>query len=73
MNTGHNIDELKWIVTRVNGKIASVHLDYSGLGGVVKAVTALPCDEVASVCTEKIGTRELVELNKGLTIDDMVF
>lgn len=73
MNTGHNIDELKWIVTRVNGKIASVHLDYSGLSGVVKAVTSLPCDEVASVSSEKIGTSELVELNKGLTIDDMVF
>lgn len=73
MKTYGNIEDLKWIVTRVNGRIASVHLDYSGLCDVAKAVAGLPCDEVAEVTAEKISTAELVELNKRLTLDDMVF
>ncbi|MBQ0150033.1 MAG: MGMT family protein [Bacteroidales bacterium] len=73
MKTCGNIEELKWIVTRVNGKIASVHLDYSGLCKVADAVKGLPCEEVASVTCEKISTADLVELNKGLTLDDMAF
>lgn len=73
MKTCGNIEELKWIVTRVNGKIASVHLDYSGLYGIAGVVKDLPCEEVASVTCEKISTAALVELNKGLTLDDMVF
>lgn len=73
MKTYGKIEELKWIVTRVNGRIASVHLDYSGLCEVAKAVKSLPCDDVMSVTSEKISTAELVELNKSLTLDDMVF
>lgn len=73
MKTGGNIETMKWIVTRVNGRIASVHTDFSGLSDVVKAVRSLPREEIVSVTSEKIGTEELVELRKGLTLDDVWF
>ena len=72
MKTASDLENTRWMVTRVDGRIASVTNDLSGLGAVVEAVRKMPYGDVTSVTAEKISTAELFELNRHLTLDDIV-
>jgi len=73
------LDDIRWVVTRVNGKIAAVSPDWSGLKR-----TATILDETAGaysphkrfapdkVSVELLSMEELQKLNKTLTIDDLL-
>lgn len=78
--------EHEWIITRVDGKIASVALDYTGLlkiasllSGVKpglskkkqKSAAAKMCRLADAITTEKVGTEELFRISAGLTWDDL--
>lgn len=68
-----DLDSLRWVVTRVNGKIASVALDLNGLKKLLDFFAKNGVKDVETITTEKISTGELVALGKGLTLDDLVF
>lgn len=75
-----------WIITRVDGKISSVSLDYSGLlkiatllSGVKPGLSkkklanaaAKMCHAAQTVTTEKVSTDELMKLNESLKWEDL--
>lgn len=62
---------MEWIVTEIDGKVASIATDYRHLPRIGAELAAMPADEVASVGTRKISTEELMEFAKYLTWDDL--
>lgn len=66
------MNEMNWIVTRVDGKIASVHTDYSGLQRIATWLAKNPKSGVKSVTTQIMGMAELKALNETLSVDDIV-
>lgn len=64
--------ELQWIVTRVDGKIASIHTAYDGLARIATILARGKASSVAKVTTEKVSMSQLEELNRSLTLDDIV-
>ena len=63
--------DISWIVTEVDGKVASIAADYRHLPHIAAEVAALPPEEVGSIGTRKISTEELTEFAKFLTWDDL--
>lgn len=62
---------MEWIVTEIDGKVASIATDYRHLARIGAELAAMPADEVASVGTRKISTEELMEFAKYLTWEDL--
>lgn len=62
---------MHWIVTEIDGKIASVSQDYRHFARIAAEVAALPPDSIASVATSKISTEELQELGRSLSWEDL--
>ena len=62
---------MDWIVTEVDGKVASIAADYRHLPHIAAQVAALPPEEVGSIGTRKISTQELVEFAKFLSWEDL--
>ena len=62
---------MEWIVTEIDGKVASIATDYRHLAGIGAQLAALPPEEVDSVGTRKITTEELMEFAKYLTWEDL--
>ena len=62
---------MEWIVTEIDGKVASIATDYRHLARIGAELAALPAKETGSVCTRKISTEQLMELAKSLTWDDL--
>lgn len=62
---------MEWIVTRVDGKIASVDVSYKGAAAVMKAVAKLPAAQVQQVATSKMDTDGLFALSDSLKWDDL--
>ncbi len=75
-----------WIVTRVDGKISSVSLDYSGLLKIATTLTGLKsglskakrasaaakaCKLAETVTTEKMNTAALIKLSESLKWEDL--
>ena len=63
--------DISWIVTEVDGKVASIAANYRQLPHIATEVAALPPEEVGSIGTRKICTEELIEFAKFLTWDDL--
>lgn len=61
----------RWVVTRVDGKIASVSADFRGLPKVAEYVKSLPVDSVSEITVGKVSTEELVELSHTVKWEDM--
>ena len=61
----------EWIVTEIDGKVASIATDYRHLAHIGAQVAALPAEEIGSVGTRKISTEELMEFSKFLTWEDL--
>ena len=64
--------ENEWIVTRVDGRIASVSMTYAHLASIAGKIAQQSPALVASVSTEKISTSDLVELAKATGWEDLV-
>lgn len=52
----------KWIVTEIDGKIASISTDYRHLKTIGTALAELPPESIGSVTTRKISTAELAAM-----------
>ena len=63
--------EQQWVVTRIDGKIASVCADFRHLPRVAGNVAGLPVSSVSSVRAEKIGMDALAELSATTRWEDM--
>ena len=62
---------MEWIVTEIDGKVASIAADYRHLPRIAEELAALPPDSVESIGTRKISTRELLEFAKFLKWEDL--
>ena len=62
---------MDWIVTEIDGKIASIAADYRHFKRIAAEVAALPPESVGSVGTRKISTAELHEAAQFLTWEDL--
>lgn len=62
---------MKWIVTEIDGKVASIAADYRHFAGIAARIAAHSPDAVERVATRKITTDELVELGKTLRWEDL--
>ena len=58
---------MDWIVTEIDGKVASIAADYRHFKRIAAEVAALPPESVGSVGTRKISTEELHEAAQYLT------
>ena len=63
--------ETQWIVTEIDGKVASIATDYRHLPHIGAELAGLPAEETASVGTRKISTEELVEFAAFLSWEDL--
>ena len=61
----------QWIVTRIDGRIASVAADYRHLAAVAARVAALPPASVAEIRTEKLPTEGLAALDASVSWEDL--
>lgn len=61
----------QWIVTEIDGKVASIATDYRHLARIGAEVAALDPVKVGSVGTRKISTEELMEFAKFLQWEDL--
>lgn len=62
----------QWVVTEIDGKVASIATDYRHLSHIGAEVAALPVREVGSVGTRKISTDELLEMARFLSWEDLM-
>jgi len=64
--------ELKWIVTRVNGKISGVSLNYESLEFLLsRYITKMPSAKTDQICTCKVSTSELLDISRELRWEDL--
>jgi len=63
--------EQRWVVTRVDGKIASVSADFRGLSLVADNVRKIPVDSVSEITVRKIGINELAGLSQTTKWEDL--
>lgn len=61
----------QWIVTEIDGKIASIAADYRDFKRIAAEIATLPPESIGSVGTRKISTEELKEANQFLTWEDL--
>lgn len=62
----------QWVITEIDGKVASVATDYRHLSRIGAEVAALPVGETGSVGTRKICTEELLEMARFLSWEDLL-
>ena len=63
--------DTQWIVTEIDGKVASIATDYRHLPHIGAELAALPAGETGSVGTRKISMEELVEFAAYLSWEDL--
>ena len=61
----------EWIVTEIDGKVASIATDYRHLSHIGAEVAKLPAADVGSIGTRKITTEELVEFARYISWEDL--
>ena len=62
--------DAKWIVTEIDGRVASVAADFRHFARIAAQVAALPPETVGSVSTRRITTDELIALDGTLRWED---
>ena len=62
---------MNWIVTEVDGKIASIATDYRHFAKIAADIDTLSPEDVDEVRTLKISTEELLEMGKTLKWEDL--
>ena len=63
--------DTQWIVTEIDGKVASIATDYRHLPHIGAELARLPAEETFSLGTRKIDTDELVEFATYLGWEDL--
>jgi O-6-methylguanine DNA methyltransferase len=63
--------DIEWIITEVDGKIASASPDYRLFSKIASAIASMKPSSVDSVRARKISTDELVFLSKEVVWDDL--
>lgn len=63
---------MDWILTEIDGKIASVAADYGEFARIAAEVAKLPAKSIGSVSTRKISTAELFELDRNIRREDIL-
>jgi O-6-methylguanine DNA methyltransferase len=61
----------EWIVTEIDGRIASVSADYRHFAALAAKIAQLPPKSIGTVSTRKIGTEELVALAGTVRWEDL--
>lgn len=61
----------RWVVTRIDGKIASVSADFRGLSRVSEYVAKLPVDNISEITVTKVSTDDLAGLSATTKWEDM--
>ena len=61
----------EWIITEIDGRVASVSRDYRHLPEIAKAVAAMPPEKVGGILTRRISTQELESLAKTLKWENL--
>ena len=61
----------RWVVTRIDGKIASVSADFRGLSRVSEYVAKLPVDNISDITVTKVSTDDLAGLSATTKWEDM--
>ena len=61
-----------WIVTRIDGKVASVCADYRHLALIVEKVASMPLGSVSSINVETVCTKQLATLSDGIRWEDLL-
>lgn len=64
-------NDISWVVTRIDGKIASVGTDFRQLPKVSEYVASLPVASVSKITVSKIGMDELAELSLATRWEDL--
>lgn len=62
----------KWVVVRVDGKIASVSTDYSGLADTARILSSRKNLEYKEICATVVSDEEIWKLRKNVLFDDLV-
>lgn len=62
---------MKWILTEIDGKVASIAADYSRFADIAARLASRGPDAVDRVATRKITTDELLSLDSSLAWDDL--
>ena len=60
-----------WILSTINGKIASVSLDYGIFAEIAKKVSRLPADTVSEIRCSRVSTQDVIKMSKTVQWDDM--
>ena len=63
--------EEKWIVTRVDGKISSISVDYRHFALVADCIAEQPAESVSEISTEKISRKDLAALSLTTKWEDL--
>jgi len=64
--------ETQWIITEVDGRIASVAPDYRHFAAVAARIAAMKPAEIGSVSTRKLPTQEVFALAKKVSWEDLL-
>ena len=62
----------EWIVTEIDGRIASVSMDFRHLPAIAAALAASSPSEVGGISTRRISTQQLTELAKSVSWEDLL-
>jgi len=62
---------MDWIVTEIDGKVASIAADYRHLPRIAAAVAALPPEQTGTIGTRKISTEALRDFAAFLSWEDL--
>ena len=63
---------MDWILTEIDGKIASIAADYGQFARIAAEVAKLPAKSIGSVSTRKISTDELLKLDRTVDRKDIL-
>ena len=63
---------MEWIVTEIDGKIASIDAGYGRFARIASEVAKLPPESVGRIATRKISTEELLEMDKSVRKEDLL-
>lgn len=61
----------QWVVTEIDGKVASISTDYRHLPHIAAEIAKLPPSQTGSLGTRKISTEELLEFAQYLKWEDL--
>lgn len=65
------LKDIRWIITRIDGKIASLSPDWKVFGKTASQVCNWKADSIDEISCRKVGTEELFRISSEITWDDL--